>query len=116
MVIEDEHPARMTRASLPGKVLERKRRLRSSRQWRLGSLCRDGEKPDQQSEQNQSTNNREEGVQRMKLKERIALKSMPCRQHETSFEQRVAMATDSLLATIFPRSSAAFQFFITLLF
>ena len=43
------------------------------------------QEPDQQSEQDQSSQNRKQRVQRMKLKQRIPLKSMPCRQHETSF-------------------------------
>src|SRR5215469_595713 len=75
-------------------------------------LCRNREKPDQQSEYDERPNQRKQCMQWMKLKKRIARYAMPCRQHETLL--RVCRdGNRQVVMNIVPLSSTGFQLFVT---
>ena len=72
-------------------------------------MCRHGQNPDQHSEKDQRAKKRKRGVQGMELKIRIALETMPCRQHKTSFCLR--LATGRPVKSIVALPGARFQCF-----
>ena len=51
--------------------------------WRVLAR-RDGQKPDQQTEQEQGTNQGKQGMQRVELEIGIAIEAISCREHKTS--------------------------------
>src|SRR5262252_2714210 len=90
---ESKAAAPTSQASLATRGSSQTRRIR-----RLSDKlsCGYSQKPDQQSEKDQRTENRKHRMQRVKLKERIARGPMPCRQHKTSLKDARATATDNL--------------------